>query len=159
MLDGIPRDGDLLDIGCANGLLLESLVCWAAERGITLTPHGLDFVTELVEIARQRFPEAKAHFHIGNAFDWQPARRYDFVYTLLEYVPKELLSPYLQRLLDDVIAPGGRLIVSSYGNRSRNERSLDVDLHLQMLGFQTSGCSNGREDDGWVATRVAWIDR
>jgi hypothetical protein len=28
-----------------------------------------------------------------------------------------------------------------------------------MLGFQTSGCSNGREDDGWVATRVAWIDR
>src|SRR5262245_50598135 len=40
----LHRDGDFLDVGCANGLLLESLVAWAAEIGLTLRPHGLDFV-------------------------------------------------------------------------------------------------------------------
>lgn len=159
ILDGIPRDGDVLDIGCANGLLLESLITWSAERGVTITPHGIDFVPELVDLARGRFPDLRDNFQVANAFDWQPPRRYDYVLTELEYVPRELQTGYLQRLLDEAVAPGGRLIVSSYGSRTRNERPIDIDLHLQMLGFRTTGCGNGREEDGWVATRVAWIDR
>jgi len=34
ILQAVHRDGDFLDVGCANGLLLESLIGWAAERGI-----------------------------------------------------------------------------------------------------------------------------
>lgn len=159
ILDGVTRPGDFLDIGCANGLLLESLIGWSGERGFSLTPHGIDFVPELVDLARARFPELAGNFSIANAFVWRPDRSYDFVHTLLEYVPGDRQKLYLQRLLDEVVAPGGRLIVSNYGSRSRNERPLDVDLHLQMLGFHTTGCGNGREEDGWVATRTAWIDQ
>lgn len=159
ILEAVTRDGDFLDIGCANGLLLESLIDWARERDITLTPHGIDFVPELVELAQERFPEHRDNFSVANAYDWQPDRRYDYVHTLLEFVPRERQAEYLQRLLNEVVAPGGRLIVSSYGSRTRNERPLDVDLHLQMLGFRTTGCGNGREEDGWVATRTAWVDR
>ena len=159
ILDGITRNGDLLDVGCANGLLLHSLVAWAAERGQTVTPYGVDFVPGLIELAQRRFPEQAANFSVANAWDWQPERRYDYVHTLLELVPQGDQRAYLQRLLDEVVAPGGRLIVSNYGSRTENRRPLDVDLHLQMLGFHTIGCGNGREDDGWVATRTAWIDR
>jgi hypothetical protein len=42
ILDAVTGDGDLLDLGCANGLLLECLVAWAEERDLTLTPYGLD---------------------------------------------------------------------------------------------------------------------
>ncbi len=113
----------------------------------------------LVERARERFPEHAGNFVVANAFDWQPERRYQYVHTLLEYVPKEHQPAYLQRLLDEVVAPGGRLIVSSYGSRSDEQRPIDIDFHLQMLGFRTTGCGNGRDEDGWVATRVAWVDR
>lgn len=159
ILDGVLNGGDFLDIGCANGLLLESLIEWAAQRDITLTPHGIDIVPALIELAQERFPEQAENFAVANAFDWQPERRYRYVHALLEHVPKDRQKEYLQRLLDVVVEPGGRLIVSSYGSRSKNQKPLDIDFHLQMLGFRTTGCGNSLEPDGWVATRVAWIDR
>ena len=42
ILDAIESAGDLLDIGCANGYLLECLMEWGRERGLELTPYGLD---------------------------------------------------------------------------------------------------------------------
>ena len=159
ILDGVPRDGDFLDIGCANGLLLACLIEWTGERGVTIPPHGIDFVPQLIELAKARFPKHASNFEVANAFDWQPDRQYAYVHTLLECVPKDHQPAYLQRLLDEVVAPGGRLIVSNYGSRSKDQRPIDIDFHLQMLGFRTTGCGNGRDADGWVATRVAWINR
>src|SRR6266851_9999488 len=52
----IERDGSFLDIGCANGLLLESVVQWAGEDGHRLEPYGLDISEKLAELARQRLP-------------------------------------------------------------------------------------------------------
>jgi len=46
----LHRDGDLLDVGCANGLLLETLIVWAREEGFVIRPHGIDLVPELVEV-------------------------------------------------------------------------------------------------------------
>ena len=40
ILAAIDRSGSLLDVGCANGLLLESLVSWGAERGLAIDPWG-----------------------------------------------------------------------------------------------------------------------
>src|SRR5215472_1576889 len=42
ILDAIGGSGTLLDVGCANGYLLESLVSWGSERGLALTPFGVD---------------------------------------------------------------------------------------------------------------------
>ena len=42
----IDAPGDVMDIGCANGLLLESLLAWSPHR---IVPHGIDFVQELIE--------------------------------------------------------------------------------------------------------------
>ena len=54
MVDAIDRDGSLLDIGCANGYLLESIVRWSEHR---IAPYGLDFSPRLVELARSRLPQ------------------------------------------------------------------------------------------------------
>jgi hypothetical protein len=52
----IDRDGTFLDVGCANGLLMESVVGWAAEDGHSIEPYGLDISRKLAEPARRRLP-------------------------------------------------------------------------------------------------------
>src|SRR5262249_47885073 len=38
----INRSGTFLDIGCANGLLMQSIVGWASDAGCNVEPFGLD---------------------------------------------------------------------------------------------------------------------
>jgi 2-polyprenyl-3-methyl-5-hydroxy-6-metoxy-1,4-benzoquinol methylase len=51
--DAIDRDGTFLDVGCASGQLLESLVEWTPFQ---IEPYGLDLAPALVELARRRLP-------------------------------------------------------------------------------------------------------
>jgi 2-polyprenyl-3-methyl-5-hydroxy-6-metoxy-1,4-benzoquinol methylase len=64
-VEALHHGGDFMDVGCGNGLLLETLISWAAEAGIRVRPHGLDFVPELIELARERFPERQRFFFGG----------------------------------------------------------------------------------------------
>jgi SAM-dependent methyltransferase len=155
ILDAVERDGDLLDVGCANGLLLECLVRWAAEVGITLVPHGVDMGPGLVEAARRRLPGFAANIHLGNSWEWEPPRRYDFVYALWDCVPKDYLAEYATRMLDLFVAPGGRLIVGAYGSRSRGTPPFDVAAFLEDIGLTLAG-STVAGDPTTVA--FAWVD-
>ena len=158
ILSAVERSGTFLDIGCANGLLLESLVAWAGERGIVIEPHGIDLVPELIDLARKRLPAYASNFAAANAFTWIPLRRYDYVHLLLECAPPLRHREFLRRILDSAIARGGRLIVSNYGSRSKNEAPIDVAGYLSGLGFAVAGRASASERDGFVLTRTAWVD-
>lgn len=54
VVEALHKDGTFLDVGCANGLLMESVRRWAAERGRVVEPHGVDFAPRLVALARRR---------------------------------------------------------------------------------------------------------
>jgi SAM-dependent methyltransferase len=75
------RDGTFLDVGCANGHLMECAVGWLAESGYRIEPYGLDILPELAALARQRLPRWADRIVVGNAIDWIPERRFDFVRT------------------------------------------------------------------------------
>ncbi len=111
--DAVDRDGSFLDIGCANGHLLECVVRWAPHR---IEPYGLDFAPAVAELARKRLPQWADRIFVGNALTWEPPQRFDFVRTELVYVPEKRRPGYVRRLLEQVVAPDGRLIVCSYGS-------------------------------------------
>lgn len=111
VLDAVPGDGSLLDVGCANGYLMECLDGWARERGLELTPYGLELNPDLADAARRRLPVWADRIHTGNVSDWTPPRRFTYVRTGLEYVPPGREAALIIRLLRDVVEPGGRLIV------------------------------------------------
>src|SRR5262245_59123546 len=90
-LDALIEDGDLLDVGCANGFLLECLVAWAQERHLRLTPYGVDFGEALIDCAKRRLPQYASHFWVANAWDWVPPRTFRYVYTIHDCVPEDLL--------------------------------------------------------------------
>ena len=54
LTEGIVTDGSFLDVGCANGLLMESVAAWCAERGLTVEPYGIDISTRFADLARRR---------------------------------------------------------------------------------------------------------
>jgi hypothetical protein len=157
----IDRHGTFLDIGCANGLLLESVVAWAADDGYRIEPYGVEISQKLAELARCRLPQWKDGIFTGNAFVWAPPFRFHFVRTELVYVPAHLRRRYAERLLEDVVAPQGCLIVCAYGSsRLEGSRAEVLVDELQDWGLPVAGVHDVTSPEhGFVITRVVSVRR
>jgi len=155
LTDAIDRDGDFLDVGCANGLLASDVCRWAAARGHHLIPHGIDLGPWLVALAKERHTDNAGNFEAADAWSWHPDRHWSFVYSTTHLAPLELICEWLQRLWAWV-APGGRLILGSYGSHSRRMTPDNVESVLVRCGFEVAGSSSGGE--GPIA-RYAWVDK
>lgn len=131
----VSTSGTFLDIGCANGYLLECLLRWTGERGFAITPYGLDFSAQLLALARKRLPQYADHLFLGNAWDWTPPQTFDYVNTTLDYVPAELREAFVHRLLERFVQPGGRLLVAEYLGRTTGVPVLSIDEQLRQWGF------------------------
>jgi hypothetical protein len=121
LLDAVPHSGSFLDVGAANGHLIECLAIWARDRGIDLDLFGLELNSQLAAAARRRLPALAHQIHIGNVVDWAPPRRFTYVRTGLEYVPTEQAPALVRRLLDVFLEPGGRLLVGPINADQRAE--------------------------------------
>ncbi|MGA8113800.1 MAG: class I SAM-dependent methyltransferase [Actinocatenispora sp.] len=149
VLAGVTGPGSFLDLGCANGLLMESVHAWAAERGVALEPYGVDLAPGLVALARRRLPHWSDRIELGNAVSWRPVdgRRFRYVHLLLDLVPDELRGA-LVRHASTLLEPGGRLLVSHYLNEGSSDEP--VVRKLAELGVR----SEGVDPDG----QTAWLD-
>jgi SAM-dependent methyltransferase len=156
LLAEAARPGTFLDIGCASGYLMECMVRWCAAAGTACEPWGLDLAPELVALARRRLPAWEARILVGNAMDWGPPRRFDWVRTGLEYVPVRRRRELVGRLLEDVVADGGRLVVGVF-NEEREERATEHEL--VRWGFAVTGRCERTHRDPRLAYRAVWIDR
>jgi SAM-dependent methyltransferase len=158
IVEAIDRDGTFLDIGCASGLLMETMAVWTEARGHHLEPYGLDISPKLAALARSRLPRWQDRIFIGNAMSWEPPQRFDYVRTELVYVPEARQAELVAHLLNRVITPGGRLIVCAYRPRGARDAEPIGEL-LRAWGFPVGGEATATDaTDGGVATRVAWID-
>lgn len=154
ILDAITTDGALLDVGCANGYLLQCLAAWGQERGIQITPYGLDIGPRLIKLARRRLPMYADHFFVGNARNWEPPRTFRYVYALYDAVPDEYFAEFVRRLLTRTVALNGRLIIGAYGSRSGQQAPLEIADLLQSSGFTVAGVAQGGMPTN---ARFAWI--
>jgi len=154
--DGLARSGTFLDVGCANGLLMESIVVWGAARGIAVEPYGLEILPSLADRARARLPHWANRIFVGNALGWVPVTRFDHVRTGLDYVPPRRRRELVAWMLDKVVEPGGRLILGTH-NEERATR--DLEGKLADWGYTIAGRAERPHRVPEVAYRVVWIDR
>jgi len=157
-VEAIDRDGTFLDIGCVNGLLMETVAAWAAERGFWIEPFGLDLSPRLVALARSRLPAWADRVFVGNAIDRTPPRRFASVRTELEYVPAARRRDLIAHLLDHVVKPVGRLIVCAYRPAVVHDAE-PIGDEVRRWGMAPAGEAVAIDcRDGGVPTRVVWID-
>ena len=146
IVEAVDRDGTFLDVGCANGLLMESVVAWSDYE---LEPYGLDFAPGLVELARERLPQWAERIWLGDAASWTPPFRFDFVHARIELGSLDRLRRF-----------GRRLIVSSDGSfrRPDSPRAEPVADRLRELGLEVVGELYRTSDEHEVEIAVAWVD-
>lgn len=158
--EAVDRAGSFLDVGCASGYLMETLDRWCRERGHPIAPYGLDIAPELADLARRRLPHWADRIFVGNALDWRPARRFAFVRTGLEYVPPRRQRDLVERLLREVVAPGGRLIIGTYSEERDETRSDPSDEErVAQWGVTVAGhAERPHPRDTRLVYRVFWID-
>jgi hypothetical protein len=154
ILDAMPSGGSLLDVGCANGLLMESVHRWGAERGLVVEPYGLDISWRLAALARRRLPQWADRIWVGNIIHWPPPRRFDLVHTGLDYVPPRRRRELVARVLRELVTPGGRLVFRAERVVSGTE---DLVQQVQSLGFRIGGVIERTHPDHRETRRTVWL--
>jgi 2-polyprenyl-3-methyl-5-hydroxy-6-metoxy-1,4-benzoquinol methylase len=148
IVDCLHRDGTFLDVGCANGLLMESVRAWAEGRGLDIEPYGVDLGPRLVALARTRLPQWAARIEVGNAIDYDRGRRFTFVHCLVDSVPVARRGDLIAHLRT-LVEPGGRLLISVYGTTAGTGAAQAVD----DCGWHADGefaSPSGRHTTAWI---------
>lgn len=151
IVDGIDRDGTFLDVGCANGLLMESVHRWAAERGLRIEPYGVDIGSGLVDLARRRLPHWSERIEVGNAIDYRPSSgaRFTFVHLLFDLVPPTRRGDLVRHAVEALAEPGGRVLMSQYAAApGPSAADLLASLRFRVSGSSVSG--SGFASTGWI---------
>ena len=155
--EAVDKDGSFLDIGCANGFLLECLLDWTGKKGIRLEPFGLDYSPEILALAKERLPQFTDNLNLGNAWDWGPPRKFDFVRTELVYVPTNLWRDYIDRLLAEFLEDNGKLILAQYRSRKEDLSQGWINQTLEGYGYAVSEQYSGFDGQGRELCRIVTL--
>jgi SAM-dependent methyltransferase len=146
--DAIDRDGTFLDVGCANGYLMESLPSWTT---FAIEPYGLDISPELAALARERLPAWADRIWVGNARTWEPPIRFTYIRTGLEYAPPTGRRDLIAHLLTSC----ERLLVGVFNEQAGEHVT---EQTLRALGFAITGSAERDHTEPSMRYRCLWID-
>ena len=155
--EALHRSGTFLDVGCASGILMESVQRWGAVRNLVIEPYGLDIVPEFVALARRRLPQWAGRIQVGNIRTWQPqGERFDYVLIRPEYAPASRRPDLIRHILEQVLKPGGRLIVYVGTEEVETRR---VEASITGHGIAVHGrVEIPHPRDNRVVRRLFWVD-
>jgi len=112
VMQDLPRETDLLDLGCGNGEFARAL----AAAGFCGEYLGLDFSPPLLRAAERQLEGFRARFLQADLTGEWPvlSRRWPLItcFATLHHIPGAALRQNLLRQARAALAPGGRMIVS-----------------------------------------------
>ncbi|NLZ98058.1 MAG: class I SAM-dependent methyltransferase [Micrococcus sp.] len=107
--------GTALDLGCGEG----ADALWLAQHGWRTT--GLDISVVAVQRARaaakaQGFSETQARFEAADLMSWNSDQKFDLITASFLQSPVQFDRAQALHVAQDLVAPGGRLLVISHAS-------------------------------------------
>jgi 2-polyprenyl-3-methyl-5-hydroxy-6-metoxy-1,4-benzoquinol methylase len=121
----IDHGGNILDLGCGNGLLLRRLI---EESPYTLVPFGVDFLSESIKEAQTAIlPTFRENFWVANIAEFDfGEREYSYILICPAYLHPDSASTFLSTCLKHIATPRGKLILYEYCD-------VEIIMHYQSL--------------------------
>jgi hypothetical protein len=159
LVGAFDHDGSWLDVGCANGLLMETLSTWASEKRLRVEPYGLELSPRIAEAARLRLPHWADRIWTGNVMTWEPQMRFDYVTVIADSVPETARHNLVERLITRFLNSTGRLIFSIYVPRPPEAPTElpPASAVLKRFGYRVKGEEEARIG-GELKVSAAWLD-
>jgi hypothetical protein len=152
VLDVFPERATFLDVGCANGYLMESVARWGVERGLEVEPYGLDISWRIAALAKHRLPQWRDRIFVGNAIGWDPPMRFDVVQIGVDEVPPRRRRELVDRVLSRFVARDGKLVF-----RAGRAADRDVVHLLRDIGIEPDGVIEAVHPTTGELRITAWL--
>ncbi|MEX1249013.1 MAG: class I SAM-dependent methyltransferase [Anaerolineales bacterium] len=146
VLDGVPVEADILDLGCGNGGVAAEL----ERRGHQGQYAGVDSSEELLHVARSKVNDLRATFLQADltAINWKDqlpsVGPFDFIFAfaVLHHIPSRVLRLLFLAQVRGLLAAGGRFVLSNWQflNSPR--------LRTRIQPWETVGLSATAMDEG-----------
>lgn len=141
--DLLPKQGDILDIGCGYGLIAYMLAFTSGERHIT----GIDYDEEKIEVANHCFSKNEhLHFISGDIGQFAFEKKDAFLLSdVLHYIPEESQEKLLRQCMENLRENG--IILIRDANRSmeiRHKRTKLTELLSTCMGFNKTMDLSGK---------------
>jgi hypothetical protein len=153
-LDAIPEGGSVLDVGCANGYLMESFHRWGQERGVNIEPYGLDISWRLASLAQRRLPHWSERIFVGNVLEWVPTRRFTMVHTAFDYVTPNKQKKMIERIQRDFLVDGGKITLRA---ERVKDGVPDLVVQVEAIGVKVGGVIEAKHPSTGELRRTVWI--
>ena len=160
IVEAIYKNGTFLDVGCANGHLMEMVHKWTAAVGFELQVYGVDISEGLLELARSRLPQWHDRFFLGNSFYWKPEQKFDYIHIGgLGQVPEDDEHIFFEHLMENYLVDGGRMILGPYWCTDEDSRYKGVEKLLASDISPSGYIEKTHYKNLNILRRAVWFDK
>ena len=147
VLENVPGDAAVLDLGCGNGGVAKELI----RRGHRGRYVGLDFSAELLEKAMANVPSPRSNVEFFQADlsspEWEELvnkSKFDFIFTyaVLHHLPSHEVRLGFLKQVKSLISPDGKFVLSNW----QFLNSLRLKARIQP--WEKIGLSDKQIDEG-----------
>ena len=143
----IPQGGEVLDVLCGPGYLVGKIK--GVRHDLNLT--GVDLEQEYIDYAQKKYPGNV--FLVGDAFSWQPLKKYDAIFCTggLHHLPYEKQALFIERLSSMVKKDGFVVVGDPYIDDYVNEKQRKIGGAKLGYEYLAETIRNGAPNDVVVA--------